>query len=512
MLPPNKTLPPGRPEPSRPGVPRRPGAAPLPYTPQRPKFNPGFNRPGFNKPGFNNPVFKTPGFNQSPAGSAPMPAAASSVSGGVTKMAIFFGMALMFVRFAQFHEMLTYVLGVNTYILYLFGPMSLVCFFLTGGLGRLTRNRCAIYCLLLALFMAAATATSTWKGDSLGTLDTFVRTNMIMLAVLGGLDCEWKDIRRIMTMAAMGGALSILNGKLFPKDFGGRPGLAFGTVANPDDYAAHLMLLSPFLLWVALDSKRNFIFRAAAAAFIALAVQIALGTASRGALVSLAVGCVFFFFHASSRQRMTMMLAVPVLIGLFLSVSSSYTLNRILSFSRSGTVQDEEALESSEMRRELLIQSLTATVTHPLLGVGPGQFANYEGNLAVQASQLGLWHGTHNSFTQISSECGLPAVFLYIGSVVSAFGLLRKVYRRAAQNPLNRDIGLLVLSVMLSFVCFFTAITFLNFGYSFYMPTLVGLACAIHFSAMREMDRREQPQNQLRPSPQPLRAGVQRRY
>jgi hypothetical protein len=57
---------------------------------------------------------------------------------------------------------------------------------------------------------------------------------------------------------------------------------------------------------------------------------------------------------------------------------------------------------SSQARRGLLLSSLKLTMQHPLLGVGPGQFAPY---MAAQAGASGVhafWVGTHNTYTQLS--------------------------------------------------------------------------------------------------------------
>jgi len=422
---------------------------------------------------------------------APEPVANNSLG----RAAISFGMLLMFVRFAQFHEMLTYVTGVNNYLLYLVGPPALICILLSGGMQRLLKNRCARYCLAFGCIMFVATPFSIWKGESSDLLYTFLKTNLIMLPVIGGLAVTWRDIRRILSMAALGGALSAVNGKLFPQDFAGRPGLAFGTVANPDDYASHLILLTPLLLWVALDSQRSPLLRLGASGVIVIAMNLIVGTASRGALLALGAGLAFFLLYASARQRVTIFIAVPVIALILVTSVSRYTLDRIFTFSTTGGAGiNEEAAESSAMRKELLMRSIGATLTHPLLGVGPGEFGLYEGTMSQKLGQHGLWHGTHNTFTQVSSECGLPALFVFVAAIFSAFNLLRKAHRDARRQPGNEDIVRTLFCLMLSFVGFFTAITFLNFAYGFYMPTLVGLACAVTFGARREMALRSMPQ------------------
>src|SRR5262249_17768976 len=74
------------------------------------------------------------------------------------------------------------------------------------------------------------------------------------------------------------------------------------------------------------------------------------------------------------------------------------------------TKEEREAAGSAEERKLLLIQSLNITTQYPVFGVGPGNFSVVSGN----------WRVTHNSYTQVSSEGGLPAIILYLMVLWSA--------------------------------------------------------------------------------------------
>ena len=79
------------------------------------------------------------------------------------------------------------------------------------------------------------------------------------------------------------------------------------------------------------------------------------------------------------------------------------------------TGTDVAAVESTEARKLLFQRSLRATVERPLFGVGPEQFPNYRGKGGrAQETREVLWYGTHNSYTQISSESGIPAIIFYV--------------------------------------------------------------------------------------------------
>ena len=93
-----------------------------------------------------------------------------------------------------------------------------------------------------------------------------------------------------------------------------------------------------------------------------------------------------------------------------------------------------EALESSQSREQVLRDSIAFTIQHPLLGLGPGQFGNNEGEQTTKSGEK-LWIEAHNSFAQIASENGFPGFIFYIGGI--AFFILaieqnRPSFRREA--------------------------------------------------------------------------------
>src|SRR5207302_4169399 len=75
----------------------------------------------------------------------------------------------------------------------------------------------------------------------------------------------------------------------------------------------------------------------------------------------------------------------------------------------------EDVTGSAEARKQLLIRSLELTAQHPLFGVGPGQF-----NELSKA-----WHESHNSYTQLSSEAGIPALLIFLALMWRGFKNLR---------------------------------------------------------------------------------------
>jgi O-antigen ligase len=211
---------------------------------------------------------------------------------------------------------------------------------------------------------------------------------------------------------------------------------------------------------------------------MAFGVYLILGTASRGAAIALGCVVLYFLWHASPAQRLAAITVAPVGLVILLSILPQTLVQRIKSFSDTEGAS-EEALESSRSREYVLRKSIEYTLHNPIFGLGPGQFANYEGTHNVVLGGHGYWHSTHNCVTQASSEMGIPAALFMLGGFFSTMRSFRRVYRSTKFRPECRDINVAALTLGMAFVGFFVAIIFLNFAYFFYTPAMAGVAIAL---------------------------------
>ena len=97
------------------------------------------------------------------------------------------------------------------------------------------------------------------------------------------------------------------------------------------------------------------------------------------------------------------------------------------------------------------------TAEHPLFGVGPGQFIEEQAKEAQDAGARPMWHYTHNSFTEISSENGIPGLVLFVIAFFGAYrGLspIRKKYPdvRVRRAALFTQMAVLMTAVGASFL------------------------------------------------------------
>src|SRR5205807_1765047 len=81
---------------------------------------------------------------------------------------------------------------------------------------------------------------------------TYLRTDLPMIFVMAGLALTWGECRAILYTIAIAGMCNILVGTLIIRSFSGRTGLEFGVVSNPNDYAGHLLLILPLIVFLAI--------------------------------------------------------------------------------------------------------------------------------------------------------------------------------------------------------------------------------------------------------------------
>lgn len=416
---------------------------------------------------------------------------AAEISDPLRQFAFRFSLVLIFLRFSLAQFILTYLTDRNLYLLYFFGLPALIGVVLNGGIRRTFESRAAWFWAGYALWLIVALPFSVWRGGSIPIIWGFLRADFPTLLVIGGLGMTWRECRAVLHTIGWAAVVSTLAGPIFDKDVGpDRVGLAFGTVADPNDYSAHLLLVLPFLLWVVFSSKST-VLRALALCGLGGGMLVIVRTASRGAAVAIFVAMLFFLFRATSRQRIAMLLILPIGGLVILAASPHAALDRMMSVAaRSSGDWAVETDESAMSRFYLLKKSIEYTLKFPLFGVGAGQFQLYEGENNAIIGTHGMWHESHNTYTQASSECGIPALIFMLGGLVCSWLSLSAVHRKARERIDCQDIQSAAFCALLSMVGFCTAATFLNFAYSMYLPAISGIAIVLARCASHEMQVR----------------------
>jgi O-antigen ligase len=143
-------------------------------------------------------------------------------------------------------------------------------------------------------------------------------------------------------------------------------------------------------------------------------------------------------------------------------------------------------IESTEARKQLLIDSLIITAKHPFLGVGPGNFQVAQDAMAQARGDRSLWHVTHNTYTQLSSEMGLPGLGIYLALLYFVFKTLNGIIRAKTKGPTWDNLRALALCLRTAFIIFLPIAFFDALAYNSDVPILAGLTTALGFMAQKQ--------------------------
>jgi O-antigen ligase len=412
----------------------------------------------------------------------------SELDNPLRKLGFYLALAFIFCRFSLFGELVATTLHFDPHVARILGIPVIALAFLTGGLQRVLRSRLSYAWLGLTIWMVLSAPLSYWPGGSASLILSFVRGQLPMLLIVGGLVLTWAECRLVLMSMALAGAVNVLSGKFFAynPDSESRLSLELGTIGNANDFTAHLFFALPFVIYVLLISEHKFIRRILCLGIVGYGVYFCAATGSRGGLIAFVAVFLFILLRAPKRVRIGA-LAASIVLFLFVLVTVSDTVRHRYATLFTNKTDDREALESTAARTHLLKASIRFTFEHPVFGVGPSEFSDYEASIAKIEGTKAAWQVTHNAYTQISSEAGIPALLFFLAAIVMSFRTFGRVYQAARYRPKLRSMAMACFCCQLSLVGFCTAIFFLSLGYTMYMPTMTGLAIVFSRSLDREL-------------------------
>lgn len=344
-------------------------------------------------------------------------------------------------------------------------------------------------------WMALSIPFGSWPG---GSFPIFMDTGKIMIFVMiasaFGVPLDrWFKIAGAVTLASgFVAALAVFGGSNVADR---ATALSGGTLSDPNFTALFILAGLP-LVW-ALGKTGSLFTKMFSIGLSLLMFWGIVRTGSRSALVAMAGLLVVLLIMLPSRQKIRLaMIACSLAIGLGVLAPSNVKVRfqTILSGSSSSDGAEDltrsTAEDSTEGRRQLLMQSLRLTLRHPILGVGPGNFMNSENSLAqTQGLRKGQWHDTHNMYTQVSSEMGIPGLVFFAGALIIAF---RRVSAIRKMNVPASNVNLAKAKVWALYLqCALTAIAidgfFLSVAYSGPYWTALALVIGFEVSVAQEL-------------------------
>jgi len=424
-----------------------------------------------------------------PRGSNPANTATPSWPGSpavVLRPAFYVTAVFVFVVYARFPEIMEIVTG--SALRWVRIIMVLVLLAIPFGADlRAAFSKVGLCLIAFSLWLCACVPFSVWRGGSARMIrDTWVISLFSFVVIASGVQ-GLEQCRRIMYSLAAATVFIEITTLVIGRVRGGRVALLTGTLGNANYLALILLMGLPFCLFV-LRTKPGLSALKFACLLMLLCVPVTVAaTGSRGGLVTLALMFLLYYWPLPASQKVVVGIVALILLVIAVAWSSRSALDRFKTiFKTSDSVQlsgsEQSAIESAELRKELLLSSLKLTLRHPLFGVGPGMFAvaNADYTEATTGrSDYNAWHDTHNTFTQLSCEDGLPGLLLYGLALVFCFTIVRSAAKRARQDPALSTLGHMAYALRLALIAFTGTALFAGLAYAYYFPMLAGLCVAL---------------------------------
>ena len=101
----------------------------------------------------------------------------------------------------------------------------------------------------------------------------------------------------------------------------------------------------------------------------------------------------------------------------------------------------------------------------------------------------GSWLGTHNSYTQVSSELGIPAFLFFVSAVGLALKGPYSIYKKTRGDPRLEALGTMALGIHYCMIIYAVTILFEHIAYTIMMPVFGGMAVSLVRTAEIEIKR-----------------------
>jgi O-antigen ligase len=398
----------------------------------------------------------------------------------------------------ELNDLSHHFFGVNAYVSWVSQILLAIALVSSGSLLRAWNLRVGKLWILLLVLMIASVPLSEWPGRSFhSVIDYFMRSTLIFFAVcafvvdaqtlktaiLGEVVNGWLVLVSCMTMggAAPGGDRFALLDSYFYQ--------------GANDLAMTLTIAAGFFLYWTVQS--NFFKVALGGVSLLSAIYFIMKTGSRGGFLALAILlAASVIFSVRYRWRIVPMLLLAPGLLLFVPGDLTHRLGFIAldSSKAHATTGDEGASLFSQQEREYMFwRSVHLMVTHPILGVGMECFRDTLNREDKEKHEHTVSLGTHNSYTQIGCECGIPALLVYLSIMFISLWRTYRVFREASGKPGLEPFAAAALCLVSVMTGLSAAMFFYHSAYSPVVPILTGLMAGLGQAFHREMAALEAP-------------------
>jgi O-antigen ligase len=400
--------------------------------------------------------------------------------------AFYLTVIFVFVVWARFPEIMDMVTGYALHSARVVMGLAFLATLLFGGDLRAVFSKIGLALFAFTLWLCICVPFSVWRGGSVRMLRDFWALSLFSYVIVASAVQGLEQCRKIMYTLAAATVFIEAFTLVIGRAQGGRIALVGGILGNANYLALMLLMGLPFCLFV-VRTKSGLSPLRLACLLMLLCIPVTIAaTGSRGGLVTLGIMFLLYFIPLPPSQKLVVGIVTVILsvIAVAWSASALDRFKTIFAASTPAYLSDSErsAVESMDIRKSLLLSSLQLTMRHPLLGVGPGMFAVANADFIEETTgrpDWNAWHETHNTFTQLSCEDGLPGLFLYCVTLLLCFKSLLSVEKRARRDPALSSVRHLSFALRLALIAFTGTAVFASNGYAYYFPMLAGLCVAV---------------------------------
>jgi O-antigen ligase len=345
--------------------------------------------------------------------------------------------------------------------------------------------------LVLLAHMILTIPFAYWRGGAYDTVVNKFSKGPIVALLIALAVTKVFELRKLLFIQAGTIALITVASLIVRHTEDGRlMGIQKGILENPNDLAINIAINLPLCLAFMYAARGG--FRKVLWAFgIVCMLYAVVATYSRsGMIATLITSFICLWEFGVKGRRISLLLTAGIIgvvsIGVIL-LTPKY-LGRMESLFHTvpteyGTLESR-AEGSVQARSELLRESVSLMLHHPIFGVGPGNFP-------VVTEE---WRVAHNTYTELGAEGGLPALVLF----VLLLGMsLRKIRRVQALPGYEREesIRLWTSALWAAMAAYIAGAAFASTEYNLFPYFMVGYICALYrIAAVPEHEEASPPE------------------
>jgi O-antigen ligase len=374
-------------------------------------------------------------------------------------------------------------------IIAILAALSYLMSLLSGRAAILWTRELTIMCTLTGWFIACLPF-AYWKSNSLNSLTGTWFKTLLIFFLFSQIVISLGRIRKLLWAIIFCGLVSASYSLIHQSDWvsqnGDRLRGDFGF------YATFYLSIAagvtfPFIA-VLFTLTRSFIKRALLAAVVGvLTLMVVLG-AFRSDFLSVILTIVLTWIYVLRKSRWGRLLGVIFALVFVVALANAPAIfwQRMSTLwsspSQLTSVASVSALESTALRKLALRYSIMYTLHHPIFGLGIGNFRIAFG---TDVRSWNAWIGTHNMYTQISSEAGIPGLVLFVGLLLAVLRNMSKVSKISSDDPQAKELRLFARATIACTLSFMFAGLFAHVAYDGFFYYVVGISTSLQFIAQR---------------------------